>query len=104
MASDPSAKLAVGSEKVRGAVVQPAPVLFYRELAQRSQELLGRYRRGESAPEECPLQKVLAVDGRGRMMVGGTGDGNGGPWPARISMIPPRPAGLEERADGQEEA
>jgi Uncharacterized conserved protein (DUF2293) len=36
-----------------------------RELAKRSQELLGRYRRGESAPEECPLQKALAVDGRG---------------------------------------
>jgi hypothetical protein len=33
-----------------------------RELARRSQELLGRYRRGESAPEECPLQKALAVD------------------------------------------
>jgi Uncharacterized conserved protein (DUF2293) len=39
-----------------------------RELARRSQELLGRYRRGESAPEECPLQKALAVDGRGRMI------------------------------------
>jgi Uncharacterized conserved protein (DUF2293) len=64
-----------------------------RELARRSQELLGRYRRGESAPEECPLQKALAVDGRGRMMVGGTGDGDGGSWPARISMIPPRSTG-----------
>ncbi|AWM38610.1 hypothetical protein GobsT_32110 [Gemmata obscuriglobus] len=31
-----------------------------RMLARRSQELLTRYRRGESAPENCPLQKALA--------------------------------------------
>jgi hypothetical protein len=31
-----------------------------RLLARRSQELLGRYRRGEPVLEECPLQKVLA--------------------------------------------
>lgn len=30
-----------------------------RVLAQRSQELLGRYRRGESPPEYCPLRKAL---------------------------------------------
>jgi hypothetical protein len=39
-----------------------------RELARRSQELLGRYRRGESAPDGCPLQEALAVDGRGRII------------------------------------
>lgn len=32
-----------------------------RMLARRSHELLERYRRGESAPEECPLRKALAV-------------------------------------------
>jgi hypothetical protein len=32
-----------------------------RLLAQRSQELLGRYRRGEPAPEGCPLQRALAA-------------------------------------------
>ena len=31
-----------------------------RMLAQRSQELLGRYRRGESVGEECPLKMALA--------------------------------------------
>jgi hypothetical protein len=31
-----------------------------RMLAQRSQELLGRYRRGEVVGEECPLKKALA--------------------------------------------
>jgi hypothetical protein len=31
-----------------------------RMLALRSQELLSRYRRGESAPEDCPLQRALA--------------------------------------------
>jgi hypothetical protein len=31
-------------------------------LAQRSQELLARYRRGEPAPEGCPLQRALAKD------------------------------------------
>jgi hypothetical protein len=31
-----------------------------RLLAQRSQELLGRYRRGEPSPEGCPLEKALA--------------------------------------------
>jgi hypothetical protein len=31
-----------------------------RMLARRSHELLERYRRGESAPEECPLRKALA--------------------------------------------
>ena len=30
-----------------------------RMLARRSQELLGRYRRGEMAPEGCPLKKAL---------------------------------------------
>jgi len=30
-----------------------------RMLAQRSQELLGRYRRGESVEEDCPLRKAL---------------------------------------------
>jgi hypothetical protein len=32
-----------------------------RLLAQRSQELLARYRRGEAVGEECPLKKVLVV-------------------------------------------
>lgn len=31
-----------------------------RMLAQRSKELLGRYRRGDAAGEECPLKKALA--------------------------------------------
>jgi hypothetical protein len=31
-----------------------------RMLARRSHELLERYRRGESAPEGCPLKKALA--------------------------------------------
>jgi hypothetical protein len=31
-----------------------------RMLAQRSKELLGRYRRGDSVGEECPLKKALA--------------------------------------------
>ena len=31
-----------------------------RMLAQRSQELLERYRQGEAVPEGCPLQKALA--------------------------------------------
>ena len=31
-----------------------------RMLARRSQELLERYRRGESAPDGCPLKKALA--------------------------------------------
>jgi hypothetical protein len=30
-----------------------------RLLAARSKELLGRYRRGEPVPDECPFQKVL---------------------------------------------
>jgi len=30
-----------------------------RMLAQRSQELLERYRRGKAMPEGCPLQKAL---------------------------------------------
>lgn len=30
-----------------------------RMLAQRSQELLGRYRRGEVVGEECPLRKAV---------------------------------------------
>jgi hypothetical protein len=29
-------------------------------LGRRSQELLGRYRRGEAVGEECPLKKALA--------------------------------------------
>jgi hypothetical protein len=33
-----------------------------RMLAQRSQELLSRYRRGEAVGEECPLKKALAND------------------------------------------
>jgi hypothetical protein len=33
-----------------------------RILAIRSQELLGRYRRGEPVPEGCPLRKALAVE------------------------------------------
>ncbi len=32
-----------------------------RMLAQRSKELLGRYRRGEASAGECPLRKVIAV-------------------------------------------
>jgi hypothetical protein len=34
-----------------------------RILASRSQELLGRYRRGEAIGEDCPLKMVLLVDG-----------------------------------------
>lgn len=34
-----------------------------RMLAQRSQELLGRYRREESVGEECPLRKALSSHG-----------------------------------------
>ncbi len=30
-----------------------------RMLAQRSKELLGRYRRGEAVGDECPLKKAL---------------------------------------------
>jgi hypothetical protein len=33
-----------------------------RVLARRSQELLGRYRRGEPIPESCPLGKALASE------------------------------------------
>ena len=33
-----------------------------RMLARRSQELLARYRRGEAAPENCPLRKALASE------------------------------------------
>ena len=40
-----------------------------RVLAQRSQELLGRYRRGEPVGEECPLKKALGGGER-------TGDGS----------------------------
>jgi hypothetical protein len=32
-----------------------------RMLAQRSKELLGRYRRGEAVGEDCPLKKALAA-------------------------------------------
>ncbi len=49
-----------------------------RMLARRSQELLGRYRRGEPVGDDCPLKRALAADGRGGMLVGGTGDGDGG--------------------------
>ena len=49
-----------------------------RMLARRSQELLQRYRRGERVGEECPLKRAVAADGRGGMMVDGTGDGHGG--------------------------
>jgi hypothetical protein len=31
-----------------------------REHTRRFHELLGRYRRGESGPESCPLKKALA--------------------------------------------
>jgi hypothetical protein len=34
-----------------------------RMLAQRSQQLLSRYRRGEAVGDECPLKKALAGDG-----------------------------------------
>jgi hypothetical protein len=34
-----------------------------RMLARRSQELLGRFRRGETAGEGCPLKKAMEVDG-----------------------------------------
>ena len=33
-----------------------------RQLARRSQELLSTYRRGEAAPEGCPLREALAVE------------------------------------------
>ncbi len=33
-----------------------------RMLAQRSKELLSRYRRGEPVGEECPLKRALAVN------------------------------------------
>jgi hypothetical protein len=33
-----------------------------RMLARRSQELLDRYRRGEVAPEGCPLKRALACE------------------------------------------
>ena len=33
-----------------------------RMLAQRSKELLGRYRRGESVGDDCPIKKALATD------------------------------------------
>jgi hypothetical protein len=36
-----------------------------RTLARRSQELLGRYRRGGPVPEGCPLRKALAGGGPG---------------------------------------
>lgn len=49
-----------------------------RMLARRSQELLGRYRRGEPVGDDCPLQRALAVEGRGGMMLGRTGEGDGG--------------------------
>ena len=38
-----------------------------RELAGRSIELLGQYRRGELTPATCPLKKALDADGRGRI-------------------------------------
>jgi hypothetical protein len=37
-----------------------------RMLAQRSKELLARYRRGEPVGEECPLEKALAQEKSGR--------------------------------------
>jgi hypothetical protein len=37
-----------------------------RMLAQRSQELLDRYPRGEPVGDECPLKKVLVVEANGR--------------------------------------
>jgi hypothetical protein len=36
-----------------------------RLLAQKSKELLGRYRRGESAGVDCPLRKALEAQGEG---------------------------------------
>ena len=41
-----------------------------RMLARRSHELLERYRRGESAPEECPLRKALAA-AQGQVVIEG---------------------------------
>jgi hypothetical protein len=35
-----------------------------RMLAQRSKELLGLYRRGEAAAEDCPLAKALGLDAK----------------------------------------
>ena len=49
-----------------------------RMLARRSQELLGRYRGGEPIGDDCPLKRALAVEDRGGMKVGETGDGDGG--------------------------
>ena len=49
-----------------------------RMLARRSQELLGRYRRGEPVGDECLLERALVGDGRGGMVVGGTGVGDAG--------------------------
>jgi hypothetical protein len=39
-----------------------------RMLAQRSKELLARYRRGEPVPEGCPLRQALAGGGPGRRL------------------------------------
>jgi hypothetical protein len=39
----------------------PASAVGGRLLAQRSKQLLERYRRGESVPESCPLREALAV-------------------------------------------
>jgi hypothetical protein len=57
-----------------------------RRLAQRSQELLGRYRRGEAVGEECPLRRALASNraselpsaGTARSSYGQTGVGSSG--------------------------
>ncbi len=49
-----------------------------RMLARRSQELLQRYRLGEEVEEGCPLKMALAVDGPGRRIVEGRGEGDGG--------------------------
>lgn len=36
-----------------------------RMLAARSKELLSKYRRGDSAPQDCPLQRALPIAGQG---------------------------------------
>ena len=47
-----------------------------RMLARRSQELLQRYRRGESVGEECPLKRALADGGQSGKMDRGADEGD----------------------------
>src|SRR5262245_13918204 len=42
-----------------------------RTLAQRSKQLLGRYRRGEAVGEECPLKRALAGHNQALDLSGG---------------------------------